>query len=81
MKAFATTALILALATPTFAGGPVLIVEDEYDVTEPAPRNDWVVPVIIGAVILCALACGGDDDAPVVQPPKEPGPVCYSEGC
>lgn len=76
MKAFTSLALILALATPTFAGGPVLIVEDEYDVTEPAPRNDWVVPVIIGAVILCALACGGSDDAPV----KVPGPVC-KEGC
>ena len=77
MKAFTTLAVILALTTaPVYAGGPVLIVEDEYDVTEPAPRNDWVVPVIIGAVILCALACGGDDDAPVVQPPKE---TCFKD--
>lgn len=28
--------------------------------------------------ILCALACGGSDDAPVVQPPKE---TCFKEGC
>ena len=64
-------ALILALTTaiPAQAGGPVVI-EDEYDVTEPAPRNEWVLPVVIGAVILCAIACGGSDDAPVVQPPK-----------
>jgi len=71
---------IALLASPVAAGGPVVI-EDEYDVTEPAPRNEWVLPVVIGAVILCAIACGGDDDAPVVQPPKEPGPVCFSEGC
>lgn len=73
-------ALLLALTTaiPAHAGGPVLTIEDEYDVTEPAPRNEWVLPVVIGAVILCAIACGGDDDAPVVQPPKE---TCFKEGC
>lgn len=72
-------ALILALtaAMPAYAGGPVII-EDEYDVTEPAPRRDWIVPVIIGGIILCAIACGSDSDEPA---PVDPGPVCFKEGC
>lgn len=83
-------ALILALtaavpaaipaAIPAHAGGPVMI-EDEYDVEADKPsKNAWIVPVIIGAVVICALACGGNDDAPVA-PPEEPGPVCYSQDC
>jgi hypothetical protein len=66
---------ISLLASPVAAGGPV-VVEDHYDTAEPAPRNDWIIPVIIGGVILCAIACGGDDDAPVVQPPKE---TCFKD--
>ena len=74
MKKLLLIAALLA-PMPTMAGG-LVVIEDEYDVTEPAPRNKWVVPMIIGAVVLCAIACGGDDDAPS-EPPKEPGPVCY----
>ena len=74
-------ALILALTTaiPANAGGPIVL--EDPEVIAPRDTAEWVLPVVIGAVILCALACGGSDDAPVVQPPKEPGPVCYSEGC
>lgn len=69
------------LATPAISGGPVII-EDEYDVTEPSGHSlrDAVPLIIIGGLILCAIACGGSDDAPVAQPPKGPGPVC-KEGC
>lgn len=71
--------LVAALtAAPVHAGGPVMI-EDDYDVTEPDKRNDWIVPVIIGGLILCAIACGGNDDSPAA-PPK-PGPVCFDQGC
>lgn len=65
---------ISLLATTAHAGGPV-IVEDEYTVTEPA-RRDWIVPVLIGGIILCAIACGGDDE----PAPVDPGPVCQ-KGC
>ena len=80
MKAFATTALILALilapttAIPANAGGPIVL--EDAEVIAPRDTAEWVLPVVIGAVILCALACGGSDDAPV----KVPGPVCR-EGC
>lgn len=70
---------IALLASPVSAGGPVLMIEDAYDTAEPAPRNDWIIPVLIGGLVLCAIACGGDDDAP--EPPKEPGPVCFDDGC
>jgi len=78
------TSLLLAAsltAAPAYAGGPVVI-EDEYDVAEPAPSNDWIVPVIIGGLILCAIACGGDDDSVAAPDPvKPPGPICFDDGC
>ena len=72
------TAIILALAmaaTATHAGGPVII-EDRYDTAEPEQRQNWIVPVIIGGIILCAIACGGDDEPEAVKPP---GAVCKGD--
>lgn len=70
-------ALILALlAAPANAGGPIVL--EDPEVIAPRDTAEWVLPVVIGAVILCALACGGSDDAPVAQPPKE---TCFKEGC
>ena len=59
-----TTAICLALATPTFAGGPV-IVEEAYEAE--APRSGWIVPVVIGLLVIAAITSGGDD--PVTPPP------------
>lgn len=58
------------LQQPALAGGPVL--EEPEGVTE-SLRGNWVLPVIIGGAILCAIACGGGDDDPA---PVDPGPVC-----
>lgn len=71
-------ALILALTTalPAYAGGPV-VVEDEYTAEAAAPRSGNLVPIVIGALILCAIACGNSDDPAPVTPP---GPIC-NEGC
>ncbi|WP_333815838.1 hypothetical protein [Tabrizicola sp.] len=73
MKKLATFALAASLAlgsAPAFAGGPVVI-EDEGqpEVVANAPRSGWIVPVIIGAIVLCAIACGSDDD----EAPTDPG--------
>lgn len=74
----AALALILLANAPAFAGGPVII-EENYEVAdESANRKDWIVPVILGAIVLCAIACGSDDAPPAVVP----GPVCNDQsGC
>lgn len=71
-------------ATAAHAGGP--IIREEPALPEMRPQGDggeWVVPAIIGAVILCAIACGGggDDAEPAAPPaPVPPGPVCFNDG-
>lgn len=66
MNKFASAALALSLAlssTAAFAGGPVIVEEEgQPEVVAETPRSGWIVPVIIGGIILCAIACGGDDD-------------------
>lgn len=74
-----TRILLLAalLATPLHAGGPVIVTE-EPPIADVRPQGDggkWVVPVIVGIIVLCAIACGGGNDGPV-----DPGPVCNGDG-
>ena len=75
----ASALAICAAAAPLHAGGPVLVAPEEAFVQEARPSSEgqWIVPVVIGALILCAIACGGDD----TPAPVDPGPVCKGEGC
>ena len=73
---------IALLTNPTFAGGPVIVTE-EPPIADVRPQGDggnWVVPVIVGAIVLCAIACGGGDDSPIAPEPTcngdDGGPVC-----
>ena len=53
-------------ATTAFAGGPVVIEEEgQPEVVAETPRTGWIVPVVVGGIILCAVLCGDDDEAPV----------------
>ena len=65
MKKLASSVLALSLAlssTTAFAGGPVVVTEEPAPVVEASsPRSGWIVPVIIGLVVICAVACGNDD--------------------
>lgn len=62
MKKFAAPLLALAMtASATFAGGPV-VVEEEPVVEAASPRSGWIVPVVVGLIVICAIACGGDDE-------------------
>ena len=62
MKEIISPMLALALtASAAFAGGPI-VVEEEPVVEAASPRSGWIVPVIVGLVVLCAIACGNDDD-------------------
>lgn len=61
MKKFVAPILALAMSTSAvFAGGPV-VVEEEPVVEAASPRSGWIVPVVVGLVVLCAIACGNDD--------------------
>ncbi|WP_374371235.1 hypothetical protein [Tabrizicola sp.] len=67
MKKFAAPLLALSLAltsTAALAGGPVVVVDEgQPAVTAETPRSGWIVPVVVGLVVLCAVACGNDDNA------------------
>ena len=61
-------ALTLALTSTTaFAGGPVVVAEEgQPEVVADSPRSAWIVPVVVGLVLVCAIACGNDSEpAPV----------------
>ena len=66
MNKFLSTALALSLAmgsTAAFAGGPVVVEEEgQPEVVAESPRSGWIVPVVVGAIVLCAIACGDDDE-------------------
>ncbi len=65
MKKIASSvlALSLALSSAAFAGGPVVVVEEgQPEVVAESPRSGWIVPVIVGLVVLCAIACGDDEE-------------------
>ena len=60
-------------STVAFAGGPVVIEEEgQPEVVADSPRSGWIVPVIVGLVVLCAIACGNDDDATTGTSPTSP---------
>jgi len=79
MKLFTTTALILALAMPATAGGPV-ITEDMTE-SAPMPRKDdrKIGGIILGVLAVAALIAlaGGSDTCTTEDPvdPEQPG-VC-----
>ena len=54
--------LTALLASPAFAGGP--IITEEPPIADVRPQGDggkWVVPVIVGVVILGAILIGSDN--------------------
>jgi hypothetical protein len=71
MKKLAAPLLALTLAvtsTTAFAGGPV-VVEEEPMVEAASPRSGWIVPVVVGLFLICAIACGNDDDPQTTPAP------------
>jgi len=63
-------AMILS-ATAGWAGGPVIVEEEAEVVAEEPARGIGVLPLIAGAVVLCLILCGGDDDETGSVPPDE----------
>ena len=64
MKKFFAPLLALTLtSTAALAGGPVVVEEEgQPEVVADSPRSGWIVPVVVGLVVLCAIACGNDDE-------------------
>ncbi|NPD15389.1 hypothetical protein HOY34_09275 [Xinfangfangia sp. D13-10-4-6] len=64
MKKVMSAAVALSLVgSAAFAGGPVVVVDEVEPVvvTERTSSTGGVlVPVLIGAAVLCAVACGSD---------------------
>lgn len=55
--------LAALLASPLHAGGP--IITEEPPIADVRPQGDggkWVVPVIVGVLVLGAIAIGGSDN-------------------
>lgn len=75
MTRFLTTAaLILAMSTAAHAGG-VVITPEETEVADARDnRAQWIIPVVIGVLIIAALSSGGDDA------PAEPPKGCLNDG-
>ena len=63
--------LAALLATPSFAGGPVIVTE-EPPIADVRPQGDggsWIVPVIVGIGILAIIAgSGGGSDCVCTSP-------------
>jgi hypothetical protein len=56
MKKFAAPLLALAMtATAASAGGPVVVAEEPV-VEAASPRSGWIVPVVVGLIIIAAVA-------------------------
>ena len=66
MKKLVASLLSATLAlssTAAMAGGPVVIEEEgQPEVVAESPRSGWIVPLVVGLVVLCAIACGNDED-------------------
>ena len=63
------------LATPSFAGGPVIVTE-EPPIADVRPQGDggkWVVPVIVGIGILAIIAGGGGGSDCTCNGPEDGG--------
>ena len=79
MRTFIASVVALSLAfgsTAAFAGGPVVVEEEgQPEVVAESPRSGWIVPVIVGLIVVCAIACGNDDDEAGLPPTSPGGPV------
>ena len=62
------------LFTQAHAGGPVIIEEPPEKIAAGRSEGHWLVPVVVGLVILGAIVsgggdlCNGPDDTPEPQP-------------
>ena len=62
MKSLFAVALSLALALPSLAGGPVVVVEEAPVVVEESPSSGkGLLPWLMVPLVLCVVMCGEDE--------------------
>jgi hypothetical protein len=57
----AVVGTMLLCGSTAFAGGPVILEEGNNEVIAEAPRSNLLVPLIIGLIVIAAVAGGGSD--------------------
>ena len=68
LKAALVAATVLS-ASMAQAGGPVIIEEGNNEVVTEKPASSvGILPVLGALVLICLVACGGDDDEPAPEP-------------
>jgi hypothetical protein len=73
MKSAAPLLALAMTASSALAGGPVVVEEEgQPEVVAESPRSGWIVPVVVGLVLICAIACGSDDEETTPTPPPPP---------
>ena len=74
ITSFVLAASLALSASTAFAGGPVVVEEEgQPEVVAESPRSGWIVPVVVGLIIVCAIACDNDDTTTTVT--TAPGPT------
>lgn len=71
----------LSIASTAFAGGPVIIEEAYEAEPTPARENNWIVPVVIGLLVIGAIASNGGNDAPAKPDDPQPCKFTGEGGC
>ena len=72
----ATSVGIALLMQPLHAGGPVIAAEEPPGkIAEGRGEGGWELPVIVGLIVICAIACGSDGG-----PDVQPAPPCNNDG-
>jgi hypothetical protein len=57
--------LVLSAST-SFAGGPIVVVEEPEVVAEKPASSVGILPLLLVGVVLCVALCNNDDDEPTL---------------
>jgi hypothetical protein len=68
----AVLAVLLAIGATTATAQSNAPVEESTEAETVASTSEWLVPMVVGIIVFCAILCG-DDDTPAVELPSEEG--------
>lgn len=64
MKKLIASVMALTLgASAAMAGGPVVVAEEgQPEVVEESPRSGFLLPLVVGLIVVCAIVCNDDSE-------------------